>query len=95
LDDEALTVHSTVNEPFETVEVTVDELLNLAVEEPYVSSSFGDSTNGPQQGQAVSEAASKKEMIRKKRSINGILGRRTVLPQGASSYDRYRVESRH
>lgn len=71
LDGEGLTAHSTVNEPLETVEATVDETVNPSVEEPHISSFWGDLSDEPQQDKPDSEEAYKKEMIRQAMSELG------------------------
>ena len=76
LNGEDVMVPDTVKEPLNTARATVDELINPAVKEPYVSTFFGDLNNDPQQNEVVSEDASKKEMIRQAMSE---LGKRSAI----------------
>lgn len=71
LNVEFSTVDHTVRQPHKTARVTVDALLNPTVKETYASTVFSDLTNRPQEDEAFSEDASKKEMIRQAMSELG------------------------
>ena len=71
LNAEVLTVPATVIEPFETAETTVEETVDLTVEEPFEFEKFDDGDTPSQQDEAISEEDLKKEVIRQAMSELG------------------------
>ena len=85
LENEFLAVPSTVTEPLETVEVTVEDTVNSTVEELHSTRVFDDFNTEPQQDETITEEDIKKELIRQamselgKRSAAARAKKRNVL----------------
>jgi len=71
LDAEASTATETIYLDWGTVEATAEETDKSSVEESYISRAFGSLDDAPQQDNAVSDEAFKKEMIRQAMSELG------------------------